>query len=112
MNAFPHQQRADRGCDQARTLRSRHGVLVQVAGMAYDVLPSVRSRTMRATTSSGVDLGLPSVTPFSFLICRSVAPPGAIRNKTRAERSLARDLCIRLRDERKQDHLVAMADLG
>jgi hypothetical protein len=52
------------------------------------------------------------VTPFSFLICRSVAPPGAIRNKTRAERSLARDLCIRLRDERKQDHLVAMADLG
>ena len=37
--------------------------------MAYAVLPSVRSRAMRATTSSGVDLGLPSFTPFSFLTC-------------------------------------------
>jgi hypothetical protein len=32
-------------------------------------LPSLGSRTTRATTSSGVDLGLPSVTPFSFLTC-------------------------------------------
>jgi hypothetical protein len=61
MNAFPHQRRADRGLRPgARTLRSRHSVLVQVAGKAYTVLPSVRSRTTRATTSSGVDLGLPT----------------------------------------------------
>jgi hypothetical protein len=32
--------------------------------MAYAVLPSVRSRTMRATTSSGVDLGLPKDYPL------------------------------------------------
>ena len=33
MNAFPHQQRADRSLRPgARTLRSRHSVLVQIAG--------------------------------------------------------------------------------
>ena len=34
--------------------------------MAYVVLPSVRSRKTRATTSSGVDLGLPRTTPWSL----------------------------------------------
>ena len=47
MNAFPHQQRADRGLRPgARTLRSRRSVLVQARAMAYAVLPSVHSRTM------------------------------------------------------------------
>jgi hypothetical protein len=58
MNTFPHQERADRSLRPgARTLRRRHSILVQVAGMAYAVLPSVRSRTTRATTWAGVDLG-------------------------------------------------------
>jgi hypothetical protein len=61
----------------ARTLRSRHSVRVQIAGnrvcgLALRALPHNAGhhvRTTRATTSSGVDLGLPSVTPFSLLTC-------------------------------------------
>ena len=46
MNAFPHQQRADRSLRPgARTLRSRHSVLVEVArygggGLALPTLPT------------------------------------------------------------------------
>ena len=61
---YPHQQRADCGLRPgARTLRSRHSVLVQVAGNGVRGLALVRSRTTRATTSSGVDLGRPRTTP-------------------------------------------------
>ena len=50
--------------------------------MAYAVLPSVRSRTMRATTSSGVDLALLYVDRESLLrpglspgwLCVAVSP--------------------------------------
>jgi hypothetical protein len=39
--------------------------LFRSRAMAYAVLPSVRSRTTRATTSSGVDLGRLRTTPWS-----------------------------------------------
>jgi len=39
--------------------------------MAYAVLPSVRSRKTRATTSSGVDLGRPRTTPWSLRTARA-----------------------------------------
>jgi hypothetical protein len=67
--AFPRQQRADRGLrPDARTLRSRHSVLAQVAGNGVGSLASARSRTMRATTSSGIDLGLPRTAPWSMAL--------------------------------------------
>jgi hypothetical protein len=54
-------------CDQAR---APHAVgtasLFRSRVMAYAVLPSVRSRNTRATTSCGVDLGRPTTTPWSL----------------------------------------------
>ena len=73
----PYTDRAGPHLEGAHHLRSGHSVLVQVAGngvrrLALRALPHNAGhhvRTMRATTSSGVDLGRPSVTPFSFLTC-------------------------------------------
>ena len=68
MNAFPHQQRADRSLRPGRgALGSRHSVLVQIAGNG------VRGLALHALPHNAghhivwVDLDLPGVTPFSFL---------------------------------------------
>jgi hypothetical protein len=63
---YPAQQRAGRSLRPgARTLHSRHSVLVQVAGNGVLGLASMRSRTTRAGTSSVVDVGRPRTTPWS-----------------------------------------------
>jgi hypothetical protein len=86
-NALPHQQRADRSLwSGARTLRSRHSVLVRSRAIAYAVLPSVRSRTTRATTSSGVDLGLQRTTPWS----RRKASASRVRLRMKSRSSSAK----------------------
>jgi hypothetical protein len=72
--SFPHQQCADRSLDQAHApCARRHGIAVEIARngvrgreMAYVVLPAVRSRTMRVTTSSGVDLVRSHVSGVAF----------------------------------------------
>ena len=61
--------------------------------MAYAVLPSVRSRTMRATTSSGVDLALlyvdrgvasaPRLVP-RLAVCRCIPAGGEYSDIRRA----------------------------
>jgi hypothetical protein len=67
MNPFPHQQRATVACDQARApCAVGTASLFKSRAMAYAVLPSVRSRTTRATTSSGVDLGRPRTHPIGL----------------------------------------------
>jgi hypothetical protein len=65
----PYTDRAGPHLEGAHHLRSGHSVLVQVAGNGVGGLALRALPQKRATTSSGVDLGLPSVTPFSFLTC-------------------------------------------
>jgi hypothetical protein len=72
--SFPHHQCADRSLDQAHApCARRHGIAVEIARngvrgreMACVVLPAVRSRTMRVTTSSGVDLVRSHVSGVAF----------------------------------------------
>jgi hypothetical protein len=61
----------------------------------------VRSRTMRATTSSGVDLGLPRSTPFTFLTCsasrvRILMKLRSSSAKTTAMRAIALPIGVRV----------------
>ena len=67
MNAFTHQQRADRSLRPgARNLRSRHSVLVQVAG---DGVHRFAHRALAYDAGhhlAGVDLGRPRTTPRSL----------------------------------------------
>jgi transposase len=60
--------------------------LFRSRAMAYAVLPSVRSRTTRATTSSGVDLGRPRTTPWS----RRTASASRVRLRMKSRESSAK----------------------